>query len=207
VAGSAVELVRQAFDRMGETVTVQVLPWPRVLRMVQDGEADGFFTSYRLPERERWADFCKEELAPQEISLFKQKAATIAYHGDLAQLSGLSIGVVSQVSYGVRFDRELRNGVFAQVAESVDGETNFRQLLSGRVDLVASNRLGAKYILARMGRTAEVAELGPPLERLSSYLAFSKRRQLGALRDRFDRELRRMKADGTWARILKRGAP
>ena len=201
------DLVRQAFGRMGEPVTIQVLPWPRILRMVQDGEADGFFTSYRLPERERWADFCREELAPQETALFALKAAGIAFHGDLAGLSGFTLGVVSQVSYGARFDRAVRDGLLPHLAESVDGETNFRQLLAGRVDLVASNRLGARNILARLGPAAEVVELSPPLERLPSYLAFSKRKHLGALRDRFDRALRGMKADGTWARTLRRGAP
>ena len=31
--------------------------------MIEHGEADGFFTTYRLPEREAWADYCREELA------------------------------------------------------------------------------------------------------------------------------------------------
>ena len=84
---------------------------------------------------------------------------------------------------------------------------NFRQMLAGRLEIVASNQLGARFILARMGRAAEVEELGPPLERLSSYLAFSRQKNLGAVRDQFDRVLRQMKADGTWAGILKRGAP
>jgi len=114
---------------------------------------------------------------------------------------------VAQVSYGERFDQAVRARVLPRVTPSEDGETNFRQMLAGRLDIVASNQLGARFILARMGRAAEVEELGPPLERLSSYLAFSRARNLGALREQFDRVLRQMKADGTWAGILKRGGP
>ena len=207
VKGVAADLVREAFARMGRTVTIQVLPWPRILWMVKNGQADGFFTSYRLPDREQWADFSREELVPQVTCLFSKKGAGISYTGDLAQLGGRSIGVVAQVSYGERFDQAVQAGVLPRVIQSADGEGNFRQMLAGRLEIVASNQLGARFILARMGRAAEVEELGPPLERLSSYLAFSRQKHLGAVRDQFDRVLRQMKADGTWAGILKRGAP
>ena len=174
VKGVAADLVREAFARMGRTVTIQVLPWPRILWMVKNGQADGFFTSYRLPDREQWADFSREELVPQVTCLFSKKGAGISYTGDLAQLGGRSIGVVAQVSYGERFDQAVQAGVLPRVIQSADGEGK---------------------------------ELGPPLERLSSYLAFARQKHRGAVRDQFDRVLRQMKADGTWAGILKRGAP
>ena len=56
-----------------------------------------------------------------------------------------------------------------------------------------------------MGRTGQAEELTPPLERLPSYLALSRKKNLGPLRDRFDQALARMKADGTWASLLKQG--
>lgn len=203
VRGIAVDLVREAFSRMGDTVSIKVLPWPRVLWMVENGAADGFFTTYRVPERERWADYSREELVPQVTSLFALKAATVPYHGNLAELSGRSVGVVMKVSYGAKFDQAVQDKVLPRVMESVDGETNFRQLFAGRVDLIASNRDGARFILRRMGKEAEVRELKPPLENVPSYIAFSKRKRLRALRDRFDHVLREMKGDGTWARLAK----
>ena len=203
VKGAASAMVREAFSRMGEQVTLQVLPWPRILWMVKTGQADGFFTAYRTPDRETWADYSKEELVPQVTSLFALKGAGITFHNDFQHLSGLSIGVVSSVSYGDRFDRAVRDKVLPNILESVDGETNFRQLFAGRIALVASNRMGAKYILAQMGKAGQVEELTPPLERLPSYLALSRKKNLGALRDRFDQALAQMKADGTWASLMK----
>jgi polar amino acid transport system substrate-binding protein len=205
VKGIAADMVRQAFARMGDTVTIRVLPWPRILWMVKTGQADGFFTAYRTPDREDWADYSREELVPQVTSLFARKGAGIAFRNDFPHLAGLSIGVVGSVSYGERFDRAVRDKVLPRILESVDGETNFRQLFAGRVDLVASNRLGAKYILAQMGRTGQAEELTPPLERLPSYLALSRKKNLVPLRDRFDQALAEMKADGTWACLLKQG--
>lgn len=203
VRGVAVDIVREAFRRMGHTVSIKVLPWPRVLWMVERGAADGFFTTYRTPEREVWADYSREELVPQVTSLFALRDAKIPYHGDLAELSGQAVGVVMKVSYGSRFDQAVRDKVLPRVLESVDGETNFRQLFAGRVSVVASNRDGAHFILRKMGKEAEVRELKPPLESVSSYIAFSKRNNHTALRDRFDRVLREMKADGTWERLTK----
>ena len=207
VQGVVAEVVRQAFARMGHTVTIQVLPWPRVLQNVKEGAFDGFFTTYRVPDREAWADYSSEELAPQVTSLFVKRGAGIAYQGDLAQLAGQTIGVVTKVSYGVRFDRAVRDKVLAHVMESVDGATNFRQLLAGRVSVVASNRLGARFLLHEMGRSEEITELNPPLESLPSYIAFSKQRNLKALRNQFDKTLQKMKADGTWARIMRQAEP
>jgi len=89
----------------------------------------------------------------------------------------------------------------------VDGETNFHELLAGRIEIAVSNCLGAKWILARMAMTGAVEELSPPLESLPSYLGFSKRKNLKALRDHFDQVLAQMKADGTWARIMKQADP
>lgn len=203
VKGVAADLVREAFRRMGHTVQVEILPWPRVLASVKGGSADGFFTTFRVPEREAWADFSREELVPQVTSLFVRKGSGFAFSGDLSRLSGRTFGVVAQVSYGARFDRAVASGVLKEVLESADGEANFRQLLAGRVQVAASNRLGARFILRRLGRAEDVEELQPPLESVPSYLAFTRQRNLAALRDRFDRILRRMKADGTWARILK----
>lgn len=203
VRGVAVDLVREAFSRMGDTVSIKVLPWPRVLWLVENGAADGFFTTYRVPERERWADYSHEELVPQVTSLFSLRDAKIPYHGNLAELSGHPVGVVMKVSYGAKFDQAVQGRVLSRVLESVDGETNFRQLFAGRVDIIASNRDGARFILRRMGKDGEVRELKPPLENVPSYIAFSKRKHLAALRDRFDRVLREMKADGTWARLAK----
>ena len=203
VQGVAVEVIREAFARMGHTLTIQIMPWPRVLQKVKDGEVDGFFTTYHVPDREAWADYSSEELAPQVTSIFVKKGAAILYKGDLAQLAGQSIGVVTKVSYGSRFDRAVQDKVLPHVMESVDGATNFRQLLAGRVSVVASNRMGGRFILNEMGRRDEVVELGPPLESLPSYLAFSKLRNLKWLRVQFDKTLQKMKADGTWGRIMK----
>ena len=201
--GLAIDMVREVFSRLGHTVRIQLLPWPRVLWMIEHGEADGFFTTYRLPEREVWADYCREELAPQVVSLYALKSAPVSYSGDLAGLSSRIIGVVTKVSYGKRFDRAVQDGVLAHVVASLDGERNFRQLFAGRVELVASNREGAHYILARLGRQGEVVELKPPLDSVPSYMAFSRRRNLASLRDEVDRTLREMKADGTWRRLLE----
>jgi polar amino acid transport system substrate-binding protein len=201
VKGIATEIVRQAFARMGHTVKIRVLPWPRVLWMVEHGEADGFFTTYRTPERESWADYSNENLMPQVTSLFVQKGSGISYSGNLADLAAEPIGVVMSVSYGKKFDQAVQDRVLPHVLASIDGETNFRQLLTGRLRIVASNRLGARYILKRMGRAGDVEELAPPLESPASFLAFSKRKNLKTLRDAFDAALRQMKADGTWARL------
>lgn len=53
--GVAVQVVRCVFKRMGEEVSIVVLPWERAQIMAQRGDVDGFFPATIKPERLVWA--------------------------------------------------------------------------------------------------------------------------------------------------------
>ena len=52
--GVAVEVVDCVLSRIGRPYEVQVLPWARAQKLVQNGEADGFFAASRNAEREAY---------------------------------------------------------------------------------------------------------------------------------------------------------
>src|SRR5690606_1596967 len=53
--GMATELVREILRRLGETASIQVVPWPRGYLMVQRTPGTGLFATIRSAQRE--ADF------------------------------------------------------------------------------------------------------------------------------------------------------
>lgn len=202
VEGIAVRVVEEVFQRMRQPVTITVLPWARALQRIQQGRSDGIFTAYKTVEREVFADYSKEVLIPQTVSLFVKGQSGIRFDGDLKSLHHYQFGVVRKVSYGSVFDSALNQGVFNNVQIVDSGQQNFRKLILGRVDIVVSNKYGAYHILNQIDGAEKVRELTPELQSLPSYIAFSKKRALTGVRDRFDHLLREIKADGTYDRII-----
>jgi len=202
VKGLAVDIVKLIFKEMNQSITIEVLPWAKAIQYIKEGKKDAVFTAFKNLKRVKFADY-SQALIPQVVSLFVKKDSPVSYNGNLYKLSKYSIGVVKKVSYGERLDNAISANVFRRVDVVNDGRYNFRRLLNGRVDIVASNRDGALHILNQLGKVDEIVELSPKLQMVPSYIAFSKKRNLTHIRDKFDSILKRIKKDGTYSRILK----
>ncbi|WP_241499363.1 substrate-binding periplasmic protein [Chromobacterium sphagni] len=207
VKGFVVEIVQEVFRRLKLRVNISVYPWGRSIAMVVEGHADAIFTLYRTPEREALLDYSHEVLAQQAVSLFVRKDSPIRFSGRLQELAAYRFGVVRTVSYGAVFDNAVKNGQIAIAEVAASGEQNVDKLLAHRFDILVSNQMGARDILKRHHVESQVRELLPALEQIPSYIAFSRKRNLGDLRARFDAELAAMKKDGSYQRILNGAHP
>lgn len=199
--GIAVELVEKIMANLGHQVTVTVMPWARGLETVKAGKADAIFTAYKTPKREEFLDYSTAVLIPQIVSLYAKKDSDIAFDGDLLKLKDKRFGVVSTISYGKTFDG-LRDQLQTDRAENM--ESNLRKLLAGRVDLVISNKYVAESEINKLSLGNDIKKLAPEVETVDSFIAFSKAKSLTALRDDFDRELRKLIEDGTSAQIMSK---
>lgn len=200
--GFVVDIVKEAFRRLQQPIKITLMPWTRSIKMIEDGMADAIFTAYKTPERELFADYSKEILMPQAVSLFVLKDSTIKFDGDLYKLANYSFGVVSKVSYGDVFDNAVKNKTIKTPDTAYTGEQNIEKLLVGRFDILVSNKYGALDILKRKGVMDKVRELAPEVQAIPSFMAFSKKRNLSLMRDRFDEVLLGMKKDGSYERIM-----
>jgi len=86
--GMLVDLVTEAYRRAGHSVEVNLMPWARCLKDAETGEVDGVFSSFELPERERFLAFSKEVLTMQVISFFARSESTHSFDGNLASVRG-----------------------------------------------------------------------------------------------------------------------
>jgi len=200
--GMAVQVVKMIFKQMNQDITIEVLPWARAIRYIEDGSRDAIFTAYKNPDREKFADYSKEVLMPQTVSFFVKKGRNISYDGDLNKLSSYSIGVVRKVSYGQKLDSAIKNKIFKRVDEANDGTQNFRKLIKGRIDIVSSNKYGGYHILNKLNQSGEVTELPLQVQSVPSYMAFSKKRNLAHIRDKFDKILEQLKNEKIYSEIL-----
>jgi len=202
VQGMVVDLVKEVFHRMEQPINITLLPWARALQMIERGEADAIFTAYKNPEREKFADYSKEILMPQIVSLFVLNDSPVLFDGDLSKLNSYSIGARRKVSYGTIFDDAVKDKILSAPILANTGKQNVKKLLKKRIDILVSNKYGALYILKQLGKMNQVRELLPELQRVPSYIAFSKKRNRVSIRDRFDDILSEMKTDGTYDKII-----
>lgn len=200
--GAAVDIVSSVFRRMGDSVSVEIYPWGRALQLVQKGERDCVFTIYRSSEREKFLDFGNEVLVDQLVYFYARKNRVIWFDGDFTDIMGFRIGTAYKLNYGPKFEN-MRSKLIIDEAANI--MVNFMKLAAGRIDLVPSNAYTASAILGDFGFSKfrdEIFRLPTPIERVPSFIAFSKAAKLGSLRDRFDVEFKKFVASGECKRIL-----
>lgn len=199
--GAAVEIVSAVMKRLGHSLTIEVMPWSRCMNLVKSGKADAVFTAYRNQERAGFLDFAKENLVAQVVGLFVKKGSGRTFTGDFKVLKPFTFGVLNTISYGETFDNaKTKLGLKTERVEDV--MLNFKKLAAGRVDYVVSNRYSAEVAIETLRLRQQVTELPRPVEVTPSFVAFSKKRQLGVIRDAFDKELRLFKQSGQYQVIL-----
>jgi polar amino acid transport system substrate-binding protein len=118
-------------------------------------------------------------------------------------LQSESFGVVLGVNYGDKFELFTKKNQ-PKTASYYDGMANMRGMLTGLHSITVSNVLGATTILKSMNKESQVKMLEPVLQDVASYLAFSKVAKLTNVRDKFDKTLKQMKADGTYKKIISK---
>ena len=195
-AGPMVALVAEAFRRMGQSASIELLPLPRALLQVETGEAVAMFTVKKTPEREAKYLFSSEPVLFQEYVIFVASDSTLAFRGDLNALAMASIGVVGGTSYGAIFDAAARQGTFKKLEMSSSHEANFRKLLANRMDAVVCSRAVGVEILRQLQATRRVKISGPPIETTQSHVMFNKAAATPQLVARFDMAVRAMRREG-----------
>lgn len=195
-AGPMVELVSEAFRRMGQPASIELLPLARALLQVETGEAGAMFTVKKTPEHEAKYLFSSEPVLFQDYVIFVSSDSTLAFRGDLNALAMASIGVVAGTSYGAIFDAAARQGTFKKLEISGSHEASFRKLLARRMEAVVCSRAVGVEILKQLQAVRRVKISGPPIETTQSYLMFNKAVATPQLVERFDLAVRAMRREG-----------
>lgn len=199
--GLAVDIVNTAFSRIGQSIKIEFFPVARGQIRLLNGEADGYFSIKKTPERERDMLFTLNALMTQDYVFFVRKDSRWDFTGSFDSLDNAIIGVVIATSYGSRFDNAVRAGTLRKPEQVTSHESNFRKLLAGRVDAVICSRLVGFYYLGLLNGLNDVEVSGPTVETTFSYLVFTRKKDYTALSLQFDQALENMERDGTLKRL------
>lgn len=203
IKGIAVEILEETFRLMDKELKIEIYPWARSIEMFKDGEADGIFTFFKTPEREKFTFYSREVVLHQKMSLWVRRDSTILFDGNLANLRDYRVGIVRKTSYGSKVDAAIKARQL-NIYESYTIDDCLNLLLNHRIDVWVSNDFGAVFELRQHGVSERVKMLGPPIEVIPTYIGFSKRKNLVKLRNEFDRAFRALRESGKYEEILRR---
>ena len=202
IKGCAVCIVKEALQRMGCKIHITMVPYKRGLFMIRAGKADAMFTVYKTPEREKFAYYPALPVMYRVVSFYALKDSTITFGGDLHRMTHYSIGTVRGYSYGKRLDSLIRQGAFEKIDPATDPRLTLKKLLHKRFDLMPHTEVDMLYLQKEMECEGKIKKLSPAVEKVSTYLIFSKKKQaLAQLKHKFSEAINEMMHDGTYERL------
>ena len=151
--------------------------------------ADAVYTIYKNKEREEFLVYPESKLINQTMALYSMISSGLMVGSELNGICQFNIGISRDVSYGGEFDSVVRDEC-KNVTVINDEESKFRLLLSGRIDMIASNQRSASYFINKFGKHDEVRMHAPVLHTGARYLAFSNKSPHVDLVDAFDKAIR-----------------
>ena len=198
--GLATDIVSTALARAGYASDFEQVPWARALMGVGDGRYDVLINAWYDEARTQLGEFSGEYLL-NRVRFIKRRDDPIDYQS-LDQLHDAPIAVVRGYAYSAAFDQDpqLQKVPVHSFAMAV------RMLAAQRVKLTLEDEYVARYYLAResaMVRNA-VEFLPKTLSENSLHILVSlKNPEHAQIVAGFDREIAKMKVDGSYARLLK----
>lgn len=201
VTGSSVEIVTEILQNMGYEADIKLLPWNRAYQSAADGEAAMLFTFSKSAEREQ-DFFFTDGFAFIEVVFFKRKADNIMWD-TLSDVKDYRIGYVEGYNYGETLMTAIQNNAFNNtdvIAASVTVDyQQMLKLVNNRIDLAVCPKTQCTRIIKMNSPELDSLDyvdksIGPKRD---FYGGFSKKwPDAEALRDQFNVELEKFKADG-----------
>jgi len=198
--GLATSLVTTALARAGYSSSYEEVPWARALMGVGEGRYDVLINAWYNDARQQIGQFSKGYLN-NRIRLLKRKGDTFRYKSQ-GDLYPYSIAVVRDYAYSPAFDGDTR---LHKVAVR-NFSTAVRMLAAGRVNLAVEDEYVARYNLQREPQDVRdgVTLVEPPLAENTLHILVSlKHPDHQQIVERFEQAIAGMKADGSYARLLR----
>ena len=195
------EITRTVFERAGYDVEIRFMPWKRAIHDTKNGYYDGLMGLYHTKERADWLAY-SESIAAIRIVFFAEKGRDISY-SSLTDLKPYKIGIEREFAYTKAFD----SADFLKKEPVREGILNYRKLVKGRIDLVAaSEKVFLHMVNSQEENAAENLQvIEPPLTTSRIYNGITRKKEgHEKIVADFNRALREIKQDGTFAGILKK---
>lgn len=195
--GLDIDIAREALRRVGRQVQVELLPWKRVLLMLESGQADLTTTISRNAERDRFLRFTQSYRNGASYRFYTRRGSPLTLRS-LDDLAGRRLGIVE----GFFYPQAITGRPDVAVDTARDVGVLAQKLQAGRIDVMVVTGIRGAWAIREAG-LQEVLTRQPYAYATDSpnYIAFARASReadlVAATRD----ALQQMLADGTVAAI------
>lgn len=201
LAGFGHDIVREIQRRTGNTDPIEVVPWIRGYKAIQERPNVVLFSMARSEERDslfKWVGPLRETAYS-----FYARADSKSVLKSLEDARGLKwIGVYKEDAR----DQYLTKQGFTNLDRSIDSQVILKKLMAGRIDCMVETADGIGDLAKAVGfKREDVREVFSFLK-VQIYIAFSKAAPTATVKA-WSRALQAMKRDGSFERIHRRYFP
>jgi polar amino acid transport system substrate-binding protein len=176
-----------------------ILPWPRALHLVGQGELDIILGFFITPERAQTYHIIHPSYGYEVNQLFTLKGTDINFTGKLAELTPYSIGTVREYSYGKAFDQASHLKKYPVLSE----EVLLKLLLGGRLDAILGNPFTFTRIAQKSGVNAKIKSISPYVDLTPVHMALTRGRvDADEVKRTFERLIRQLKTSVYYQELL-----
>ena len=137
VVGSDVDIIRELGKRLKIKIDIELVPWVRVLSMIESGKADGGFPLFMTTAREDFALYTKVPIHVSVMTVYTKSESEFEYK-DFKNLYKKRIGINRGYSISKEFDLAAKAGEIEIVeVETIDQLT--KMLINDRLDAIVSS--------------------------------------------------------------------
>lgn len=206
VTGISIDLIQEIARRLNKSVRIDILPWARALLECERGTADVILNVVRTPEREQFLNYLPTAVTWEEAVFIVPQESELRFDGSLDALRGQVIGASRGFRFGDPVDHAFASGLLRR--EDHDTVTIMLKKLSvGHLQIgVVDKALGA-YEIRQLGLSEQLKILQPAMTHVPSYFAVSKKGKAATWAPEFDRVLKQIIKDGSYAKIRARYVP
>lgn len=166
-------IIKEAFRASGHEIKFKFLPWARALKMVKDGEFDGYLPGYYSQARNQYCEF-SDVLFSGAAGLYVNKASGNSKIGNYQEfIKGKKIGLVRGYINSKTIDE--RDDITKDYVK--DDISNMRKLAVNRVDYIFIDFLYARYFAEKDSKLSNLVEISPPIEMKGLHVCFSKKKK------------------------------
>ena len=198
LTGLSSEVMFELISRLGHPNNIKVLPWSRGYKLIQDKDGMILFSMTRTEQREdmfKWVG----PVAPNKWVFFAKKGSGLSINSLADAKKVKKIGTYKDDAA----ESFLKQEGFANIESVVDDLANVKKLAAGRIDLWIVGQLQGVFKAKSVTGDASTFEKVFDVKETQLYIAFSKSTPDAVIK-KWQAELDRMKADGTYDAIMKK---
>jgi len=197
--GIDIDILTELGKRIDVTFNIRIVPWARLLSMVQQGDIHGAFSANKAHGRENFAHFIEVPLHHSYFSVFVLEGNEFKLD-DITDLYGKRIGTIRGFSISKEFDQAVKSNKI-NIHEINSTKQYFNLLMIDRIDAFVAPHHPSLYELNSLGLSEIIVPLKKPVSKIKqAYLIISKKAEfenkIGIINN-INNALKHMLKDGT----------